>query len=1105
MVGASEDVTARPAERVIEGTAPTLVPDAASLDTLPSAERPRAGTPLSVPPGTLIDRFVVLHELGRGAMGVVLAALDPDLERRVAVKLLRDEGGGDSTGARQRLVQEARAMAQVSHPNVVGVYQVGTFEDRVYVAMELVKGRTLRAWLGDRPSVPRILEAFAAAGRGLATAHAAGIVHRDFKPDNVFVGDDDRVRVGDFGLAGRSARGTTRDGDPARSFTDFAITLTASGSIMGTPAYMSPEQFASSDVDARSDQFAFCVALFEALHGVRPFQADSLPELSARVTRGEMTLPPSPRGVPARVRRAILRGLSTDPAARHPDMNALVSELVARPRWRLPAALGTVALLGAGAVALASSPADPCASADAAASEIWPAERREAVHARFVASGRPHAEHTFEGIDRAFSEHRDAWARSRRDACEATRVHATQSDELFDRRVRCLDRRRAEADALSAALAQADPEAIDQAQQAVAQLPSIEGCDDTDALLAAVPAPEDPAMRERVDALEAKLDAARAQLDLGRYAEARTLAEPLLEAARATEHAPLVADAAHLTAQAIYRAGDLGAAEAPLYEALDAAARGRSIEREAEVWMTLLYVVGYRLGRPDEGLGIERAARGAILRAGGGPRLHARLETNMGLVLHRAGRYDEAKVRAEEGLRTFVQVHGEDHLDVASAAKNLANVLRELGDSEGALAQFRRALAIREAVLGPEHPAVAEALMAVGTVQQDTDPEGALASLERALELQIETLGEHHPRTAETHMAIGNLHFSREDLPRARTAYEQAMAGYEAIGESAREDAIGTSVNLGNILVSLGEVEAGFAMLQRALKEGEEIWGAEHPTVGLVHAKLGHAYFAQGDYERALQSHARATAIREGSLPFDHPDVGESLYNLGALQLLLERHDDARASFDRARDSYAAHYGQDHPEVASVHEQLGALAEALHRPADAKAEYERALAMYRNHLGSDHVLVARVTGNLADALASMGEAEQARATYDEALRLREAAEGTGSPALCYPLLGRAALTLRRAPDDAIADLERCVELREGAADRVPPMELAYARFELAKALVAGRRDRARARELAGRARDEFLTGGEVGAQNVAEIDAWLDAQSHPRSSGAGRP
>jgi eukaryotic-like serine/threonine-protein kinase len=1081
-----------------QGTAPTLVPDRASLDTLPSAERPRsrARASATVPPGTLIDRFVVLNELGRGAMGLVLAALDPDLERRVAIKLLAEDVGEASTGARQRLVQEARAMAQVSHPNVVAVYQVGTFEEQVYVAMELVKGRTLRAWLADRPPVPRILEVFAAAGRGLATAHAAGIVHRDFKPENVFVGDDGRVRVGDFGLAGRTERSpTTSEPDARRSFTDVAITLTASGSgasggsIMGTPAYMSPEQFATSKVDARSDQFAFCVALFEALYGARPFQAETLAELSARVTRGEITAPPARRGVPTRVRKAVLRGLATDAAARHPDMATLVATLAHPHRLRSSLAVGALAVTGVLAVALANLPDDPCASVDATSATLWPANTRDAVRERFTASGLPHAVRSFGIVDRAFEDHRDAWARSRRDACEATRVHATQSDELFDRRVRCLDRRRAEADALAAALADASHEAIDQAVQAVDRLVPVEACDDADALMAAVPPPEDARTRGEVEALTAELDAARAQLDLGRYAEARALAEPILEPARATGYAPLLADALHLAAQAIYRAGDVAAAEAPLREALDAAARGRSIEREAESWLTLLYVVGYRLGRPDEGLGIERAAHGAILRAGGGPLLRAKLETNMGLVLHRAGRYEEAKARGEEGLRLFVQVRGEDHLDVASAAKNLANVLREMGDADGALTQYRRALAIREAVLGPEHPAVAEALMAVATVQQDTDPEAALASLRQALELQRTALGETHPRTAETWFAIGGLHFSQEDLPRARAAYEQALSRYEAL--DAFDDIVATRVSLGNILVAQGEVEAGFDMLSQALAHGERLWGAEHPDVGLIHEKLGHAYFAQGDYERSLQAHARGAAIREASLPFDHPDVGESLYNLGALQLLLERHDEARATFARARDSYAAHYGQDHPEVASVHEQLGALEEALGHPHEARVEYERARAMYQKHLGNEHPLVARVIGNLADALAAAGDVEQAKAAYDESLRLREAAEGPKSTTLCYALLGRAALSLERQPDRAIADIERCVELRESAHE--DPMQLAYARFELAKALASAGRDRARARKLADTARQQFLTGGNVGAQNVAEIDAWFAA------------
>src|SRR3954468_8020130 len=218
----------------------------------------------SLPTGTAIGRYTVLERIGAGGMGVVYAVLDPELDRKVAVKLLRAGEGSASRRAEleYRLVGEARAMAQLAHPNVVTVFEIGRFGDQLFLAMEFVEGHTLRDWLAEKPrSWREIVEVFAAAGEGLATVHAAGLVHRDFKPTNVLVGRDGRPRVTDFGLV--------QDGSPG----------TARGAIAGTPYYMSPEQFRGEPADARSDQFSFCVALFAALHGVRPFEADALGDL----------------------------------------------------------------------------------------------------------------------------------------------------------------------------------------------------------------------------------------------------------------------------------------------------------------------------------------------------------------------------------------------------------------------------------------------------------------------------------------------------------------------------------------------------------------------------------------------------------------------------------------------------------------------------------------------------------------------------------------------------------------------------------------------------------------------------------------------------------
>ncbi|MEM6996873.1 MAG: serine/threonine-protein kinase, partial [Myxococcota bacterium] len=311
-----------------------------------------------------IGRFVVIKRIGQGGMGVIYAAYDDLLDRKVAVKLLRpDGGGGTGTDGRARLMREAQALARLSHESVIAVYEVGTYEDQVYVAMEFVDGGTLKAWQGELNRPWRaVMESYAAAGRGLAAAHAAGIVHRDFKPDNVLVRKDGAVRVVDFGLARREFEGPTPEDEVLEALGDesgeirleladlatssivavasrspSAPALTRTGVIMGTPAYMAPEQHLGMRADPRSDQFSYCVSLYEALYGFRPFAGTDLPTLRKNVLTGNLQDPPKYTDIPPRIHTVLARGLSVNPDVRHATMESLLEELTHDPRrlvWR---------------------------------------------------------------------------------------------------------------------------------------------------------------------------------------------------------------------------------------------------------------------------------------------------------------------------------------------------------------------------------------------------------------------------------------------------------------------------------------------------------------------------------------------------------------------------------------------------------------------------------------------------------------------------------------------------------------------------------------------------------------------------------------------------
>lgn len=293
--------------------------------------------------GTAFGRYLVLGQVGVGAMGVVLAAYDPELDRKVALKLLRarDEARHPEEHARlrARLGREAKAIARLSHPNLISIYDVGMHGAQVFLAMEFMSGGTLREWLERaKPSRATILSVFVAVGRGLAAAHAQGLIHRDFKPENVLFDADGRPKVADFGLArlvhaeaAPAAPPATDHGVTVTSASALDANLTATGSLAGTPAYMAPEQFTNDPIDSRTDQFAFCAALYEALYGERPFAGDNVLAIASEVLTGTVRPAPREARVPAWLRSVLLRGLARDPTARFPSMDALI-KILARDR-----------------------------------------------------------------------------------------------------------------------------------------------------------------------------------------------------------------------------------------------------------------------------------------------------------------------------------------------------------------------------------------------------------------------------------------------------------------------------------------------------------------------------------------------------------------------------------------------------------------------------------------------------------------------------------------------------------------------------------------------------------------------------------------------------
>ncbi|MCH9687017.1 MAG: protein kinase [Deltaproteobacteria bacterium] len=654
-----------------------------------------------------IGRFAVLETVGSGGMGVVYAAYDQQLDRRVAVKLLRSARGEDASVGKGRLLREAQALAKLSHPNVVQIYEVGTFDDRVFLAMEFLSGDTLRSWLLDGPHPwPQTLQHFMEAGRGLAAAHREGIIHRDFKPANLLLGADGRVRVVDFGLARAAER--TRFPEAERESGDelLSVELTQTGEIMGTPAYMSPEQARHDPVDARSDQYSFCASLYEALFGRRPHRGRSTAEVLLAVTEGHVQPPPRNAKVPNRIVRAVMRGLSTHPAQRFPSMDELLAELstVRRGlRWRV---FGGGAVIAAGVSALLLSADAPCPDFSDAIGDAWSGARQAQVEAAFANSAVPGAAEVQGRIHEGLQDYAEHWTATRLDACEAHHVRQEQSAQMHDLRVACLLERRAELGALTAVFAEADPRSIRQASRAVLELSSVAECDEpnharAEALL-------DPVRRE----LRVALAQAKAEYKAGRYDLALTMAADVARHAREQDVADM--EAAALLGEGFIqsRAKAYPAALELFEQTVDVAEAAGSDEVGASAWTELARRHAF-VGNNDVAERCIQRAAAKLRRLGEPAELALDLGAARAYVARWAKRFDEAIELQQAAVDGYSEQLGPLHPKTTDALLSLANMLGTAGRHDEAQQHYTEARATLVRIYGEDHPHVADVVVDV--------------------------------------------------------------------------------------------------------------------------------------------------------------------------------------------------------------------------------------------------------------------------------------------------------------------------------------------------------------------------------------------------------
>ncbi|MEM9453334.1 MAG: serine/threonine-protein kinase [Myxococcota bacterium] len=838
------------------------------------------------------DRYEILALLGEGGMGEVYRARDRKLGREVALKRLKPSVLDQR--ARARLSREAQALAQLSHPNVVEVYGLETAGDFVLV-MELVEGSTLSGWMAQGPHPwPEALAVLLPAGRGLAAAHQAGLVHRDFKPANVMRSaeadtDGGRVRVMDFGLArppGASLEEERSEpseaavaAQPSSGAWDEA--LTATGIVVGTPAYMAPEQFLDERADGRADQYAFCVTLWQALCGARPFQG-SYTELGQAKLRGPPPWPPHV-DAPRPLVEALRRGLAADPRDRWPSMEALLDRLdaVAAPRSRLAwggawggavavAALGTV-LLGVWGQGRSPASSPECEEPVAVRDHLWSDEHRHAIATALQETEAPQSAEIWSRMRPALDDYAERWAerwgRARHEACE--RQGAGPQGEAANARVRCLEDRRRRFEARIEALRGVSREHMAEIARTVESLPSLRACDDGTWQRAGLTPLEDPALARQVATLRSRLARAEALRDTARCSEAVVVLDEVRPQVDALGYPPLRAELRLGDGFAAECAGEYAASEQALREAYFVAIE-QGYDRVAfEAALQLTHVAGVAMEQHDEGMQWVEHARAVLARTGNDAD-RVRLEERLGSLHHAAGRYEDAVEAYRKGLA---------RLDAERDAG-------DPDDAEGSSPDMRRAVLLAS---------TAASLRMLERFEE------AQARLERSIALAREVAGDDDPFVIKATTNLANVLSSRGEVAQAERLQREVLVRAERIFGSEHPQTLKLVGNLGMSLSLLGQLEEAIAFHRRCLVGMEQVYGPEHPAVGIALNNLGIDQLVVGRVEEAIASHRRALEIRESVLGPEHAWTASSLTNLADALMVRGDHQSAAPHYARAQ------------------------------------------------------------------------------------------------------------------------------------------------------------------------------------------------------------